>query len=143
MDIQKISITSEQYEKLLNDLHKTIRDSLHRNLFQDDFEYEHAKEGGGRSMNLCGRVPQYLVDSLNSTLKEWFNDSTSELISHTFVLQAFVAFVKTLHTSGRWNALYKNRTKLVDTMGSYVETLLGIDVDHSPTMLEHFMNIVE
>lgn len=143
MDIRKITITSEQYEKLENDLQKTIRESLRRDLLLDDFEYEHAKNGGGQSMLIAGRVSNYLVNSLKSVLTEWFNESTSSLISHTIVLQAFVAFVETLHTSGRWNALYKNRSKLVDTMGTYVENLLGISVDHSPTFLDGFINIVE
>ena len=143
MDIRKITITSEQYEKLENDLQKTIRESLRRDLLLDDFEYEHARTGRGLSMGICGRVPRNLTDSLNFELNKMFNESTSSLISHTIVLQAFVAFVETLHTSGRWNALYKNRSKLVDTMGTYVENLLGISVDHSPTFLDGFINIVE
>jgi hypothetical protein len=143
MDIQEITITSEQYEKLENDLHKIIRDSLHRNLFLDDFEYEHVKNGGGQSMLITGRVSHNLADSLKSVLTEWFNESTSGLLSHTIVLQSFVAFVKTLHTSGRWSALYKNRSKLVDTMGTYVENLLGIGTDHSPTLLDDFINVVD
>lgn len=143
MDIRKITITNEQYEKLENDLQKTIRESLRRDLLLDDFEYEHAGIGRGLSMGICGRVSNYLANSLNVELNKMFNESTSSLISHTIVLQAFVAFVETLHTSGRWNALYKNRSKLVDTMGTYVENLLGIREPRSPTLLGNFINVID
>ena len=143
MDITTISITKEQYTTLLNELHRIVRDSLHHHLYSDDFEYECAKNGGGRALGLCGRVTEKLMDSLHTEFEKWFSENTSDLIVYTIILQGFVAFVKTLTCSDRWDSLYEDRTKLVDTLCIYVEKLIGIDVGHSPTLLSSFINIID
>jgi predicted component of type VI protein secretion system len=138
MNIQQVSLTSEEYEDLVIKLKNVIHDSFHNLLRMDDFEYEHAKQ----ALSVTGRVVHNVCENIQEELNEIFNSDTSHLISHTIIFQGIISFSKTLQTSGRWNALHKNKEKFITTFITYVETLCGIG-DFTPTMLCSFINLIQ